>query len=69
MAAPVRVGAGVAAAGKGGGHPGGISGAGTARATGITSSGRDQGKETTLDGTVVVPAGTVEAPVLLMTWL
>lgn len=28
-----------------------------------------QGKDTTVDGTVEVPAGTVEAPVSLMTWL
>lgn len=28
-----------------------------------------QGKETTVDGTVEVPAGMVDAPVLLMTWL
>ncbi|GGY79755.1 hypothetical protein GCM10010327_07820 [Streptomyces nitrosporeus] len=28
-----------------------------------------QGKETTVDGTVEVPAGAVDAPVSLMTWL
>ncbi len=28
-----------------------------------------QGKETTVDGTVEVPAGMVDAPVSLMTWL
>ncbi|GFN04194.1 hypothetical protein Smic_27500 [Streptomyces microflavus] len=36
---------------------------------GVPPRGTDQGKETRVDGTVEVPAGTVEAPVLLMTWL